>query len=156
MPSAILVNSPRQGAEAPETGLGLRIVAVESRIDKVAVSSPGRVTGWRDGGQFGFDVSMTEKARTRDSMSVKYTFSFGKKSNGQTCEVSGEAVFRFSGMHPSSDLHAFGNEIDNEMAVAVFRQNFETIYLLHQALGLQSPSPWVTQDVSVSSRGIPG
>lgn len=156
MSSAVLVNGESGAVQAPETELGLRIVAVESQIQRISAGCPGGGIGRWDGGQFGFDVSMTEKARTSDSMSVSFTFSFGKKSNGQSCEVSGEAVFRFSSLHPSSDLHAFGSEIDNEMAVAVFRQNFETIYLLHQALGLESPSPWVTQDVSISSRGIQG
>ncbi|MDG6914955.1 MAG: hypothetical protein JRM86_04100 [Nitrososphaerota archaeon] len=136
--------------------VGSFVVGVDTRIQRVSLSRDAAGQGPAREGQFAFDVSMTETGRTRGSLSVSYTLSFGRQSTGQRCRIDGEAVFRLSGADKDSDIHAFGTEIDNEMAVAVFREDFETIYLLHQTLGVQAPSPWVTQDVSLSSRGVPG
>lgn len=150
MPSAVLVERPNEQAEEPENGLAIRIVSVESRIDSVSLARAGDDPR-RPGEAFGFDVSMTETGRTKDGLSVKYWFAFGR-ATGQNCRVSGRAAFRFSRLGVHSDLHALGSEIDNDMAVAIFKENYESIYLLHQALGLEAPSPWITQEVSLSAR----
>ena len=58
---------------------------------------------------------------------------------------------RFSRSGSWRDFQALGDDITNEMAVEIFRKNYEAVYLLHEALGMDAPSPWITQEVSLSS-----
>jgi hypothetical protein len=146
MSSITLVQRPRQ------QDLSVRIVSVQSRIDSVSLTRAGGVAKTPKGGAFDFDVDMSESSRTKDSLTVSYTFKLGRRSSGQVCRISGEAVIRFSRFNPEADFHTLGNDITNEMAVEIFRSNYEAMYLLHDALGMEAPSPWITQDVSLSSR----
>jgi len=59
---------------------------------------------------------------------------------------------RFSQFNPSREFHALGDDITNEIAVEIFRKNYEAVYLLHESLGMDAPSPWITQEVSLSLR----
>jgi len=136
-----------------EQELAVRIVSVESRIDSISLSKSGVARGPRAGG-FDFDVDLDESSRTKDTLNVKYSFKFGNPSSGETCKVSGQAVLRFSQFNPEADFHTLGNDITNEMAVEIFRSNYESTYLLLDALGMDAPSPWVTQGVSLSSRSL--
>ncbi len=152
MPSAILVQTPREDAELATPSLGVRILAVESAIQEISLTNSGGTTKERSAGQFDFDVDMSESSRTEDSLNVRYAFSFGKPSSGQLCKVRGSAVVRFLRFNPKNDFHALGNDISNEMAVEIFRKNYESVYLLLDALGMDAPTPWITQDVALSSR----
>lgn len=151
MSSAVLVQKPREAGELANEGVGIRIVSVESRIEGISLSAAGgkkQTSGVR---AFDFDVDLSESARTEDSLSVRYSFTFGKPS-GQACKVRGTARVRFSQFNPSRDFHTLGNDITNEMAVEIFRKNYEAVYLLHEALAMDAPSPWITREVSLSSR----
>jgi hypothetical protein len=151
VPSAVLVQE-RTEAKLEDAGLGVRIVSVESTVDSISVSAgEGRKRGWGSG-PFVFDVHLSEESRTDDRLSLRYSFTFAKPSSGQACKVSGRAAVRFSRFNPSRDFNALGHDITNEMTVEIFRKNYETVYLLHESLGMDVPSPWITHDVSLSSR----
>jgi len=151
MSSAVLVEEPREKAQLAKDDLGVQIVSVESRIDSISLSAAERRRHGSEPGPFDFDVNLSESARTEDRLSVRYSFTFGKPS-GQACKVRGIASVRFSQFNPSRDFHALGDDITNEMAVEIFRKNYEAVYLLHEALAMDAPSPWITQEVSLSSR----
>lgn len=152
MPSAILVQKPREEGERSEAGQGIRIVSVESRIDSISLTKAGGDQKAPGGRPFDFDVDMHESVRTEDTLSVKYAFTFGRPSSGQVCKITGGALVRFSQFKPDRDFYSLGNDISNEIAVEIFRRNYEVVYLLHGAMAMDAPSPWVTQDVSLSSR----
>jgi hypothetical protein len=150
MPSAVQVQRPKEEVQVVRADLGVRIVSVESRIDSISLSK-GDARGLISD-QFDFDVELDESTRTHDGLSIRYSFAFGMRSSGSTCKVSGKAVLRFSQFNPGADFHTLGNDISNEMAVEIFRKNYESMYLLHIALGMDAPSPWITQEVSLSLR----
>ena len=152
MTSAVLVQEPREGARLANGDLGVRIVSVESSIDSISLSAAERRREGSEPRPFDFDVDLSESARTEDRLSVRYSFTFGRPSSGQVCKVSGTAAVRFSQFNPSRDFHTLGDDITNEMAIEIFRKNYEAVYLLHEALAMDAPSPWVTQEVSLSSR----
>jgi len=127
-------------------------LSVESRIDRISLSDAGGKKHSPRNTHFDFDVDLDESSRTADSLNVKYAFKFGKASSGSTCNVSGVAVLHFSHFNPEADFHSLGNDITNEMAIEIFRKNYESVYLLHEALGMEAPSPWITHGVSLSSR----
>jgi hypothetical protein len=152
MPSAVLLQEPREEAQPARDDLSVRIVSVESTIDSISLSAPGRSNPGSEPRPFDFDVDLSESDRTEDHLSVRYSFTFGRPYSGQVCKVSGKASVRFSGFNPSRDFHALGDDITNEMAVDIFRKDYQAVYLLHEALAMDAPSPWITQEVSLSSR----
>ena len=150
MPSTMLVQETREEAQLAERGLGIRIVSVESRIDSISLTTSERKGRALDTRPFEFDADLKESKRTADSLTLKYSFAFGRPSAGQACKVSGKAVVRFSQFNPATDFHTLGNDISNEMTIEIFRKNYEAVYLLHEAMKVAAPSPWITQDVSLS------
>lgn len=152
MPSAMQIQETRDEPQLAKPGLGIQIVSVESRIDFISLTTAVGSGRAPDAKPFEFDVNLNESKRTEDSLTLKYSFSFGRPSAGQTCKVSGKAVVRFSQFNPARDSHTLGNDISNEMTIEIFRKNYELVYLLHEALGVEAPSPWIMQGVSLSSR----
>jgi hypothetical protein len=150
--SQILVQKPRQDGEDGNADPGIRIVSVQTTIDSISLMKAGRDVKPSVKHPFEFDVDIDESARTKDSLSVRYSFTFGRPSAGQVCKVGGGAVVRFTRFNPSGEFQSLGEELTHEIVVAIFRKNFESVYLLHDAMKMEAPSPWITQDVSLSSR----
>ncbi len=151
MPSQMLIHEPREEALPAASTERIQIVSVESRIDSISLSKVGPVRT-PEASSFDFDVDLNERGRTGGSLCLGYSFSFGKPSSGQICKISGEAVVRFSQFSTEKDFHYLSNDMTNGMAVEIFRKIYESTYLLHEAMDLDAPSPWITQDVSLSSR----
>jgi len=126
------------------------VLDVETTIENLSLSNIGKESRGPKG-RLDFDVDLNERGRTGDVLRVGYRLSFGRSSAGKVCRISGEAAVRFANLGQDAGLQSLGGEATNDMAVAIFRKNFEAIYLLHDALGVEAPSPWITQDVSVSS-----
>jgi hypothetical protein len=152
MPSVIQIQRPREEARLADREQGIRLASIQSRIDSISLAKAGGKNDASRNSPFDFDVELDEVSRTSDSLRVKYAFTFGIASSGQICKVGGVAVLCFSGFDPEADFHSLGNDITNEMAVEIFRKNYESVYLLHDALGMEAPSPLITQGVSLSSR----
>lgn len=100
-----------------------------------------------------FEVELTEVNRISDGLRVKYAMRFGRTLSGEKCTVSGEAALHFASFNADALLDSIGGDITNDIATEIFRKNYETIYLLHSSMGLESPSPWITHDVSLSPSG---
>ncbi|HVB95431.1 MAG TPA: hypothetical protein VND41_02365 [Nitrososphaerales archaeon] len=152
MASAVLVQRPREQAQPADASQGVRILSVESKINSISLTKTDRDVHPLERRPFDFDVDLSESVRTEDTLSVRYSFTFGRPSSGPVCKVSGTALVRFFQFNPTSDFHTLGNDVTNEMAVEIFRKNYEAVYLLHDALSMEAPSPWITQEVSLASR----
>ncbi len=150
--SALSLQEAREEARPAEPNAGIRIASVESTIDDISLKSAVVVRRNSTAGPFDFEFNLSESGWTDDSLSVRYSFTFGRPSSGQACRVGGKAVVRFSQFNPRRDFRILGDDITNEMAVEIFRKNYEAVYLLSNALAMDAPSPWITQDVSLSSR----
>jgi hypothetical protein len=146
-----LTQKPREEGQLEKESVGIQIISVKSKIRSISIGKSGRESRDFEDRPFDFDVSLTESTRTKDTLTVNYSFAFGRHSSGQVCKILGSAVVRFSGFNPGSDFHYLGNDFTNEIAVEIFRKNYELVYLLHHSLAMDAPSPWITQDVSLSS-----
>jgi hypothetical protein len=152
LPSTILVQKPGEQAQSAEADLGVRTFSVDSRIDSISVARPVGEAKASVGRPFDFEVDLSECGRTEETLRFRYSFSFGRLTSGQVCKIRGEAVVRFSQLNPGRGFNNLGGDLTNEIAVEIFRRNYESVYLLHGALAMEAPSPWITQDVSLSSR----
>jgi hypothetical protein len=146
-----MLQKPKDGEDV-KAGLGIDVVSVQTTIDNISLIKAGRDVKTSAKHPFEFDVDLDESGRTKDSLSVRYAFTFGRPSAGQVCKISGAAVVKFAGFNPSREFQGLGDDLTNEIVVAIFRKNFESVYLLHDAMKMEAPSPWITQDVSLSSR----
>jgi hypothetical protein len=128
--------------------LAPRVVLLESSVSKISISgSKGRmpqVSG------FDFDVDLSEVSRTKEILEVEYCFRFGSRSHGNECEIGGRARLRIGSAGGESSMQDLGPGVTNEIVVGIFRRNYESVYLLHRSLGIEAPSPWITQDVSLA------
>ena len=154
MTSTVQIQKPREEAALASPNLGVQILSVESAIQGISLAISGRGMHVPNASPFDFDVDLSESSRTQDSLNVRYFFNFSKPSLGQVCNINGTAVVKFSQFNPRSDFHTLGNDITNEMAVAIFRNNYEAVYLLLDAMKMDAPTPWITQEVSLSSRNF--
>jgi len=152
MSSALLVQRPREEAQLSEASLEFGIASVESRIDSISLSRTGGAARASTTGPFEFDVELSELGRTQDSLSFRYSYTFGRRSCGQVCKIGGKAVVRLSESNVGRDFQTLGDEMTHLIVVEIFRQNYETAYLLHRSMSMEPPSPWITQDVCLSSR----
>ncbi len=150
MPSQALVQE-RRTEEVLLALPGITIV-VDSRIENISLCNTGKCTQEESTRPFDFDVDLTELSRNRDGIRVGFSFSFGRPSSGQACKVAGEAVVRFSRFNLEHGFQYLGDDLANEIAVEIFRRNYELIYLLHESLAMDAPSPWITQNVALSLR----
>jgi len=125
-----------------------RVILLESSVNKISISGPkGRGTVVPG---FDFDVDLSEVSRSKDALEVEYCFRFGSRSQGNACEIGGKAKLRIVSAGGDSDMQSLGPEVTNEIVVGIFRRNYESVYLLHRSLGVEAPSPWITQDVSLA------
>jgi len=136
----------QRSEELPRT----QVLVVETTIENLSLSNTGKESRGPKG-RLDFDVDLSERGRKGDVLRVGYRLSFGRSAVGKVCRISGEAAVHFANLGPEAGLQNLGGEATNDMAVAIFRKNFEAIYLLHDALGVEAPSPWITEDVSLSS-----
>jgi hypothetical protein len=138
-----------QGSMRPDPQTATGIITVESSLHRIVMHKAEDTARHSFESVFGFDVEMTELARGDCSLSLAFVFTFGRKYPGQTCRMEGRAELHFA-PGAGSEMRQFGDEVDTDMAVQIFRNHYETIYLLHDALGIEAPSPWIVKDASVS------
>lgn len=121
---------------------------MESSVTRISITSANGRTP--SSGGFDFDVYLSEVSRSRDVLEVEYCFRFGRQSHGNSCEIGGRAKLRIGPAGVDADMQALGPEVTNQIVVGIFRKNYESVYLIHQSLGMEAPSPWITQDVSLA------
>ncbi len=148
MPSQVLIQKPIDDSQPTISAGGIQIL--ETRIDSISIRKAGTEAKALKGRPFDFEVSMNEKSRKGDTLRVVYSFSFGRQASGQICKMSGEALVRFTQFGSEKDYNYLGGDITNDLAIEIFRRNYESTYLLHEAMKMDAPSPWITQDVSLS------
>jgi hypothetical protein len=148
MSAQMLVQRQNEEAQASVSVAGIQIL--ETRINSMSISRARTGGAALKGKPFDFEVNLNEMSRSGDKLLVGYSFSFGKLSSGQVCKMSGQALVRFTQFGSEKDYNYLGEEITNDLAVEIFRRNYEATYLLHESVGMDAPSPWITQDVSLS------
>ena len=145
-----LLQKPKEELQPPEVIQEARIISVESRIDRISIGKTAHDSRGTRNERFNFEADIREEGLTDDTLRVKYGFSFGRPSDGRASQISGEAAIRFSHLGPNTDLRSLREYLNTQMAIEIFRKNFESIYLLHSAVGMEAPSPWIIQDVRLS------
>lgn len=101
---------------------------------------------------FDLGADIKEIETTKGRLRLKYTLFVDASPAVERAELSGEVTITSAAISPVTDLQALGEEKISEIAMQIYRKNFEILYLTLESAGLTAPSPWLVQDVHL----VPG
>jgi hypothetical protein len=93
----------------------------------------------------GADIKEIETAKGR--LRLKYTLYVDANPAVERAELEGEVIVTSPAISPVTDLQSLGEDKVSEIAMQIYRRNFETLYLTLASAGLVAPSPWLIEDV---------
>ena len=93
----------------------------------------------------GADIKEVETAKGR--LRLRYTLYVDANPAVERAELQGEVIITSPSITAVTDLQSLGEEKISEIAMLIYRRNFETLYLAFQSAALVAPSPWLIEDV---------
>ena len=97
----------------------------------------------------GADIKEIETAKGR--LRLKYTLYLDANPAVERAELSGDVTITSPGITAVTDLQALGEEKISDIAMQIYKKNYETLYLTFQSSGLVAPSPHLIEDVHLVS-----
>ena len=97
----------------------------------------------------GADMKEVETAKGR--LRLRYTLFVDANPAVERAELHGEITITSPSISAVTDLQALGEEKISEIAMQIYRKNYEHLYLAFESAGLTAPSPWLIQDVHMVS-----
>lgn len=95
--------------------------------------------------RFSMNTSFREKSVSGSKMTLVYTIVIETYPLVERAELGGDVTV---------ELPAIGNapqvltqSLLTELAIQLYRKNYDTLYLIFESLGLRPPSPWMIRDV---------
>jgi hypothetical protein len=98
----------------------------------------------------GADIKETETAKGR--LRLKYTLFIDTNPAVERAELQGEVTITSAAISAVTDLQVLGEEKISEIAMLIYKRNYEIIYLTFESAGLVAPTPWLIQDAHL----VPG
>jgi len=93
----------------------------------------------------GADIKEVETAKGR--LRLRYTLYVDANPAVERAELQGEVIITSPSITAVTDLQSLEEEKISEIAMLIYRRNFETLYLAFQSAALMAPSPWLIEDV---------
>jgi hypothetical protein len=128
-----------------------RMLKVESQLTKlrtnlVAIRPP-------DGTKISYDLQADIKAVSRDGTRIKIRFAINIDTFPliYRAEIGGFALANAEMLAKEESIEDLGEEVLGDIALQIFRQNFEALYLTLATQGLDAPSPWLVRDVHMAN-----
>ena|SRR6266550_553225 len=101
---------------------------------------------------FDLGADIKEIETTKGRLRLKYTLYIDASPAVERAELRGEVTITSPAITSVTDLQALGEDKISDIALQIYRRNFELLYLTLESAGLAAPSPWLIQDV----RLVPG
>lgn len=120
---------------------------VESTIDKVRVARLALGYGKVPRPTFDLGADLKELSREGNKLKVKYTLYLDTFPAVQRVELQGVATIRSPMINSQADDVDVGERLLSDVALEIFRNHYDTIYLLFDSMRLPFPSPWVVKNV---------
>ena len=112
------------------------------RVSVIAIKPP-------EGTKISYDLNVDIKQAGRKGPEVKLRYSIGIDTFPAICraEIAGSAVVNAEMLAQDENLEDLGEGVLGDIAVDIYRQNFEPLYLALATMGMDSPSPWLVKEV---------
>ncbi|HYR04931.1 MAG TPA: hypothetical protein VEO75_06035 [Nitrososphaerales archaeon] len=101
---------------------------------------------------FDLGADIKEIETTKGRLRLKYTLYVDANPAVERAEIRGDVTITSPAISAVTDLQALGEDKISDIALQIYRRNFEVLYLTLESAGLVAPSPWLIQDV----RLVPG
>src|SRR5438309_631030 len=101
---------------------------------------------------FDLGADIKEIETTKGRLRLKYTLYVDANPAVERAEIRGDVTITSPAISAVTDLQALGEDKISQIALQIYRRNFEVLYLMLESAGLVAPSPWLIQDV----RLVPG
>ncbi|MBI3023383.1 MAG: hypothetical protein HYY68_06600 [Thaumarchaeota archaeon] len=139
-------NKTGQGdsSQETETVVGFQ---VESTIDKVRVARLALGHGKVPRPSFDLGADLKELSREGNKLTVKYTLYLDTFPAVQRVELQGVATIRSPLISSQTNDVDVSETLLSEVALEIFRNHYDIMYLLFDSMRLPFPSPWVVKNV---------
>jgi len=124
-----------------------QMLKVESQLTKlrtslVAIKPP-------QGSKLSFNLQADIKAVSRDGPELKLRYSIGIETFPliYRAEIEGTALAKAEILAKDESIEDLGEAVLGDIALQIYRQNYEPLYLALSTQGLEAPSPWLVKDV---------
>ena len=101
---------------------------------------------------FDLGADIKEIETTKGRLRLKYTLYIDASPAVERAELRGDVTITSPAISAVTDLQALGEDKISDIALQIYRRNFEVLYLTLESAGLVAPSPWLIKDV----RLVPG
>lgn len=112
------------------------------RASLVAIKPP-------EGAKVSFDLQADVKTVLRDPTKLKLRYTIGIDTFPliYRAEIGGFAFANAEMLAKDESLEDLGEGVLSDIAVQIFRDSYEGLYLVLSTIGLEAPSPWLVRDV---------
>ena len=110
-----------------------------------------------EGAKVSYDLNVDIKQASRTGAVLKLRYAIGIETFPVICraEIGGYALFNAEMMAKDESLEDLGEAVLGDIALEIYRQNFESLYLALATMGMDSPSPWLVKEVRLVRPGSP-
>ena len=98
---------------------------------------------------FDLGAEIHELGTVDGRLNVRYTITIDTFPSVERAEVEGVATITGDRFTTAKDLQGIEEGRITKVAIAIYRNDFETLYLLLKSMGLEAPSPWLVKDVHI-------
>ena len=122
-------------------------LAVESSINKVRVARVALGTAKVPRPNFDLGADLQEVSREGNELTLKYALYLETTPYVQLVEIHGVAKVRSSMLDSRTDYDSLSEGLLTDVALEIFRNHYQTVYLLFDWMRLANPSPWIFDSV---------
>ncbi len=120
------------------------------RVSVIAIKPP-------EGTKVSYDLNVDIKQVSRNGPELKIRYAIGIETFPAICraEIAGFALVNAEMLAKDENLEDLGESVVGDIAVDIYRQNFEPLYLTLSTMGMDSPSPWLVKEVHLVQQKTP-
>ena len=112
------------------------------RASVIAIKPP-------EGTKVSYDLNVDIKQAGRKGPELKLRYDIGIDTFPAICraEIAGFAMVNAEMLAKDESLEDLGEGVVGDIALDIYRQNFDSLYLALSTMGMDSPSPWLVKEV---------
>ena len=105
---------------------------------------------------FDLNADLKEVNREKTKLKFRYTLYLETFPAIQRAELEGDAEVESPLFESVEDLGSLDEGMFTDLAIEIYRKNYDVLYLVFESLGLEAPSPWIVKDVHLIGKHTAG
>ena len=130
-------------------------MSVEAKLRRIHISRLALNNEKSPHARYDLNADLKDVIRDKTKLKFRYTLFLDTFPAIQRTELEGDAEVESPAFSSVGDLGDMDQGLFTELAIEIYRKNYDTLYLVLDTIGLDIPSPWIIQDVHlVGSRQL--